>query len=233
MTNKLPEEIYRRRRIAALVIIVVVIFALLWGISSLFSSSDTSSEQVNVTRDDGQTVTPSGKAAEPYKPSSEAKPKDDKAKDSSSSQTTEPDKKTDDAALAAKKDCSLADLQIKVTSDRPNYGTEQPKLAMTVHNPTGGECVVNLDEQKLRFEVFTLADYQRVWSDLDCNESEGKGELRLKPGEDAVYTAVWSRLSSAPNKCTEADRQPVAAGPYLFYGLIGDKNSDGYTFNLG
>ena len=229
MTNQLPPEIYRRRRIAALVVIVVVILAVLWGVSSLLSKDDTSAEQVNVTRDDGKKVTPSGKAAEPYKPSSGSKAKDDKADaaDPAAEQNAET------SALAAKKDCSLADLQIKVNSDRPNYGAEQPKLALTIHNPTGGECVVNLDEQKLRFEVFTLGDYQRVWSDLDCNESEGQGELRLQPGADAVYTAVWSRLTSAPGKCTEADRQQAAPGPYLFYGLVGDKNSDGYTFNLG
>ena len=118
------------------------------------------------------------------------------------------------------------------TSDQPNYGDEQPTLAITVHNPTGGECRVNLDEQQLRFEVYDLATYERVWSDVDCNESEGHGELVLAPGEEVNYAATWSRLTSAPNKCSEEDRVPAPSGSYIFYGVIGDNNSDAYTFNM-
>lgn len=237
MTNKLPPEIYRRRRIAALVVLLIVLLLLGWGITALVNRGSNSAEPVNVTRDDGQPVEPSAQPTEPYASNSDKKKDGDKAGDSDKSDEKSSETSTDaseaaDAALAQKKDCTLADLQITATSDQPNYGDQQPTLAMTVKNPTGGECRVNLDEQQLRFEVYDLATYQRMWSDVDCNDSEGKGELVLAPGEEVSYAAKWSRLTSAPNKCSEADRTEVPAGSYLFYGLIGDNNSDAYTFNL-
>lgn len=235
MTNKLPPEIYRRRRIAAAVLLVIILVLLGWGISALVNRDSENSEPVNVTRDDGKEVTPPEQPKEPYAPKSDKDSKNDK----SDQGTKKGDKETEDsakddaqAALANKKDCSLADLQITATSDQPNYGDEQPTLAITVHNPTGGECRVNLDEQQLRFEVYDLATYERVWSDVDCNDSEGHGELVLAPGEKVNYAATWSRLTSAPNKCSEKDRVPAPSGSYIFYGVIGDNNSDAYTFNM-
>ena len=238
MTNKLPPEIYRRRRIAAAVLLVIILVLLGWGISALVNRDSEDSEPVNVTRDDGKEVTPPEQPKEPYAPKSDKDSKNDKA-DKSDKDTKKGDKEGEDsakddaqAALASKKDCTLADLQVTATSDQPNYGDEQPTLAITVHNPTGGECRVNLDEQQLRFEVYDLATYERVWSDVDCNDSEGHGELVLAPGEEVNYAATWSRLTSAPNKCSEEDRVPVPSGSYIFYGVIGDNNSDAYTFNM-
>ena len=236
MTNKLPPEIYRRRRIAALVLLLVILVLLGWGISALVSRGDSEdAEPVNVSRDDGKEVSPPGKPKEPYAPKSDKdskKDKSDKDAKKENKESDDPAKDDTQAALAEKKDCSLADLQVTANSDQPNYGDEQPTLAITVHNPTGGECRVNLDEQQLRFEVYDLATYERIWSDVDCNDSEGHGELVLAPGEEISYAAKWSRLTSAPNKCSEADRVPVPSGSYIFYGLIGDNNSDAYTFNL-
>lgn len=235
MTNKLPPEIYRRRRIAAAVLLVIILVLLGWGISALVNRDSEESEPVNVTRDDGKEVTPPEQPKEPYAPKSDKDSTKDKSdKDAKTGDKEGEDSAKDDAqaALANKKDCSLADLQITATSDQPNYGDEQPTLAITVRNPTGGECRVNLDEQQLRFEVYDLATYERVWSDVDCNDSEGHGELVLAPGEEVNYAATWSRLTSAPNKCSEGDRVPVPSGSYIFYGVIGDNNSDAYTFNM-
>ena len=235
MTNKLPPEIYRRRRIAAAVLLVIILVLLGWGISALVSRDSEDSEPVNVTRDDGKEVTPPEQPKEPYAPKSDKDSTKDKSdKDAKTDAKEGEDSAKDDAqaALANKKDCSLADLQVTATSDQPNYGDEQPTLAITVHNPTGGECRVNLDEQQLRFEVYDLATYERVWSDVDCNDSEGHGELVLAPGEEVNYAATWSRLTSAPNKCSEEDRVPAPSGSYIFYGVIGDNNSDAYTFNM-
>lgn len=235
MTNKLPPEIYRRRRIAAAVLLVIILVLLGWGISALVNRDSEDSEPVNVTRDDGKEVTPPGQPKEPYAPKSDKDSTKDKSdKDAKTDAKEGEDSAKDDAqaALANKKDCSLADLQVTATSDQPNYGDEQPTLAITVHNPTGGECRVNLDEQQLRFEVYDLATYERVWSDVDCNDSEGHGELVLAPGEEVNYAVTWSRLTSAPNKCSEEDRVPAPSGSYIFYGVIGDNNSDAYTFNM-
>ena len=235
MTNKLPPEIYRRRRIAAAVLLVIILVLLGWGISALVHRDSEDSEPVNVTRDDGKEVTRPEQPKEPYAPKSDTDSKNDKSdKDAKTDAKEGEDSAKDDAqaALANKKDCSLADLQVTATSDQPNYGDEQPTLAITVHNPTGGECRVNLDEQQLRFEVYDLATYERVWSDVDCNDSEGHGELVLAPGEEVNYAATWSRLTSSPNKCSEEDRVPAPSGSYIFYGVIGDNNSDAYTFNM-
>lgn len=235
MTNKLPPEIYRRRRIAAAVLLVIILVLLGWGISALVNRDSEDSEPVNVTRDDGKKVTPPEQSKEPYASKSDKDSKNDKSdKNAKKGDREGEDSSKDDAqaALANKKDCTLADLQVTATSDQPNYGDEQPTLAITVHNPTGGECRVNLDEQQLRFEVYDLATYERVWSDVDCNDSEGHGELVLAPGEEVNYAATWSRLTSAPNKCSEEDRVPVPSGSYIFYGVIGDNNSDAYTFNM-
>ena len=235
MTNKLPPEIYRRRRIAAAVLLVIILVLLGWGISALVNRDSEDSEPVNVTRDDGKEVTPPEQPKEPYAPKSDkdsTKDKSDKHAKTDAKEGEDSAKDDAQAALANKKDCSLADLQVTATSDQPNYGDEQPTLAITVHNPTGGECRVNLDEQQLRFEVYDLATYERVWSDVDCNDSEGHGELVLAPGEEVNYAATWSRLTSAPNKCSEEDRVPAPSGSYIFYGVIGDNNSDAYTFNM-
>lgn len=235
MTNKLPPEIYRRRRIAAAVLLVIILVLLGWGISALVNRDSEDSEPVNVTRDDGKEVTPPEQPKEPYAPKSDKDSTKDKSdKDAKTDAKEGEDSAKDDAqaALANKKDCSLADLQVTATSDQPNYGDEQPTLAITVHNPTGGECRVNLDEHQLRFEVYDLATYERVWSDVDCNDSEGHGELVLAPGEEVNYAATWSRLTSVPNKCSEEDRVPAPSGSYIFYGVIGDNNSDAYTFNM-
>ena len=163
MTNKLPPEIYRRRRIAAAVFLVIILVLLGWGISALVNRDSEDSEPVNVTRDDGKEVTPPEQPKEPYAPKSDKDSKNDKS-DKSDKDAKKGDKEGEDsakddaqAALASKKDCSLADLQVTATSDQPNYGDEQPTLAITVHNPTGGECRVNLDEQQLRFEVYDLS----------------------------------------------------------------------------
>lgn len=240
-TNHLPPEIYRRRRIAAVVVLIVLLLLIGWGVKALVSSGDSNSsaEEVTVSRTDGEQGAGTASPKQPY-PGAETDgdkqepgKKDDKNGEPSDS--TDPSAAASEAAaaeLAKKKECSLEDVQLSVTSDRPNYGSENPKFALTLHNPTGGECNINLDEQKLRFEVFNLGDYQRIWSDLDCYESEGKGELKIAPGKDAVFSATWSRLGSAPGRCTEAERQQVPSGPYLLYGLVGNKNSDGYTFNL-
>ncbi len=217
MTNKLPPEIYRRRRIAALVLLIVILVLLGWGVSSLFGGEEETADPASVTRSDGQPVNPPAKPAEPY-PSAAASESEDATETS--------------AEVGAKTECTLADLQLSVTSDRPNYGSEQPRLGLTIANPTGGECVVDLNQERLRFEVYELDTYQRVWSDVDCNDSEGQGELRLGPGEEQSFAATWSRLSSAPGKCSEADRSEATAGPYLLYGLVGSNNSEAYTFNL-
>ncbi|MEJ5920457.1 MULTISPECIES: hypothetical protein [unclassified Corynebacterium] len=219
MTAPLPPEIYRRRRVAAVVILVVLLLLIAWVVKAITGGSGAeekpenvaASEKVTVSREDGSEVT--------------SKPEEEKPSEPYPSTSKEPE---------AKDSCEAADLVLTVKGDSPNYGAEdKPEFSLTLENPTKADCKVNLDESTLRFEVFDLADYKRVWSDLDCHDSEGAGEETIKAGEKATFNVKWSRLSSAPGKCSEADRQQVGAGNYIVYGLLGDRNSDPYTFNLG
>lgn len=222
MTNRpLPPEIYRRRRIVVGVLAIVLILAIVglvrWVAAGIGGDPDPAADSdgpVTVTRDDGveRTSAPGTQSSEPY-PTTE----------SSSETTTE----------AAKKDtCSLADLQLTVTADSPNYRDQNPTFALTMANPTGADCKINLDEDTLRFEVYDLATYERIWSDLDCHDSEGAGTETIGAGKKVVYDVTWSRKSSAPGKCTDSDRRDVGAGSYLVYGLVGDRNTDPFTFNI-
>ncbi|MFD5868805.1 hypothetical protein ACFWGD_09375 [Corynebacterium sp. NPDC060344] len=223
MTNRpLPPEIYRRRRIAALVLAVVLIVVIVgivrWVAGGSGGSEENTqqaaevSESVTVTRDDGveETSAPAAPSNEPYGTTPESEAAEAEGKDT----------------------CELADLNLTVTADSPNYGATNPRFALTLANPTNADCEINLDQDTLRFEVFDMISYERIWSDLDCHDSEGSGTETIEAGGDVVYDVNWSRKSSAPGKCTESDRQEVGAGSYLVYGLVGDRNADPYTFNI-
>ncbi|MFC3850429.1 hypothetical protein ACFORJ_09685 [Corynebacterium hansenii] len=224
MTNRpLPPEIYRRRRIAALVLAIALILVIAgvvrWVAGGMGSDEGTdqaaeTSESVTVSRDDGveNTSAPAGDSSEPYTTTDSAAP----------SEPADKDKDT----------CELADLNLKVTADSPNYGATNPRFALTLSNPTKADCKIDLDRDTLRFEVFDMTSYERIWSDLDCHDSEGSGTETIKAGGEVVYDVNWSRKTSAPGKCTESDRRDVGAGSYLVYGLVGDRNSDPYTFNI-
>lgn len=225
MTNRpLPPEIYRRRRIAALVLIIVAILVIAgivrWAASG--SGDDTavdaagnqaaeSSETVTVSRTDGveETSAPANApSAEPYA-------------------TTEAVPETVD-----KDTCSLEDLRISVVASQPNYTDTNPSFSMTMANPTRADCVIDLSRETLRFEVYDMTNFARTWSDVDCHESEGTGTVTVKPGADVVYSVNWSRLGSAPGTCGASDRREAAPGSYLVYGLVGDRHSDPFTFNM-
>lgn len=233
MTNTpLPPEIYRRRRIAALVALVVVLILVIWALVKCgspdpaedpgTSAAASSGESVTVSRTDGSAVTSApGGAGD-----GDTEGEDDGAAEA-------PYLTTEVRQTLDKDACEVGDVQLAVESDQPNYGPEgKPRFSLTLYNPTRGDCAVDLDELPLRFEVYTLDDYARVWSDLDCHASEGAGVETIAPGEEVVYTVTWSRLSSAPGACSSTERTPVEAGGYLVYGLVGDRNSDAYTFNL-
>lgn len=218
MTNRpLPPEIYRRRRIAALVIVLVLVLAvagIVRWIAGGTSDGETTAtgESLTATRTDGTEAT--------------------SAPGGHTSETSEPYPTTSAAPRVDKDTCSFEDLQLTVTGDRPNYGDTNPTFALTLANPTRGDCEINLDEHTLRFEVYEMTTFARVWSDIDCHDSEGAGTETIKAGKEIVYDVTWSRLTSAPGRCTASDRTEAQPGSYLVYGLLGDRNSDAYTFNL-
>lgn len=227
----LPDYIYRRRRIAALVLLVVLIAAI-----ALIVRCAVGGDEVAPT---GQSTGTSASAAQsPTEAITEERPTGSdvtKAPAAAPPPTTLAPYQvpTPPPAEVDKDTCALGDLQLTVQSDQPTYGPDAaPTFTLTLRNPTRADCAVNLEENKVRFEVYTLGDYARVWSDTDCHASEGQGTATIKPGETASWSLNWSRLASAPGTCSEADRKPAAPGPYLLYGLVGPRNSEGQTFNL-
>ena len=224
----LPREVYIRRRIAAVVILVVVI-GVIWALISLVSgggdSENTASTESAITTSEQQDMTSS---PEPPKGTEPSESKDEKASEEKSE-----DKSKDSENKEEKKDsCSLADLQVTARPGAPTFNAEQqPNFFVKIENPTNADCDINFDDSPLKFEVFTMGNYERVWGDIDCNEPEVVGDTKIKAGESVNYEmAAWSRTTSAPGKCE--DRKPVDPGSYLLYAHVGDNTSQPASFNL-
>ena len=101
---------------------------------------------------------------------------------------------------------------------------------MEVQNPTDVDCVIDLDTNIMRFEVYDMATNNRVWSDVDCFDPVFAGQETFPRDSKRGFEARWSGTSSQPNVCT--DRQPVPAGSYYLHTVIGDNASDAVPFNL-
>ena len=222
-----------RRRIAAVAVLVLAIMLLWWFIGSLGGGDDKQNVASDQKAETSQSTTeraPSESSKPKESTSESAKPSD---KSSEKSSTTSSASETPKAEEKPKKDaCSLADLEVVASPGAPSFAPDAvPNFFVTINNPTAAECKLDLSKDKLSFEVFTLNNYQRVWGDLDCNESGASGERTIKAGESAKYSLdSWSRTTSAPNAC-EA-RQPVGPGSYLLYAHVGDNTSKPATFNL-
>lgn len=221
MTQKqLPEIIYIRRRVAAIFIVLVVVALAIWLMVSMGGDKEPTpvAEPTSTsafTRDATPTAIPETSSAAATSPAAT------EAATDTATPTPEP-----------KKSCSLEDLVITANADKPSYGPdERPKFYLSVKNPTAADCKIDLRKDGLRFEVYDLATNQLLWADTDCNPSEDTSERTFPAGEERHYEAVWSRTTSAPNQCNA--RQPVPAGSYFLHTLVGDNNSEAFTFNLG
>ncbi|WIM67347.1 hypothetical protein QP027_09600 [Corynebacterium breve] len=229
--QRLPEKIYVRRRVAAAVIILVVVALVIWGLVSWGRSSSesegTAASSQTTSALPAPVTTPT--VPEPGKETTEEETKDQETTEESS--TSEESEEETSENPADKKTCELADLKIEASTDKPTYeGGEQPTMYMKVHNPTKADCVIELEDDTLRFEVYDLASNERMWADTDCYPSVVTGEQKFKAGEDRNFEAVWSRMGSAPGQCS--GRSAVPEGAYMLYGVLGDNPSDAATFNL-
>lgn len=225
--SRLPEVYYRRRRAAALLAIAFVAILLVILMVNLGKSDDSSTVA----------ATSSVAPTRPSMPASETEKSSEAAAASETTETVEAEsgessaEPTPQAEPELKKSCEMADLIIEASSDHPNYSaTALPTFYMTIKNPTAADCVINLDENIMRFEVYDLTTNQRMWSDVDCNPSVGSGEETFPAGQERYYEAKWSRTTSAPGDCTS--RQPVPGGNYFLHTVIGNNASPAYTFNM-
>ena len=231
MTQKkpLPEEIYKRRRVAALIIVLVLAVVLIWAAVAAFGgNSDKSADTAAPAPTPEQTS--SSAAPETSEVSSESEASAEGASESKSAER-EPSSSPAASSEAAKKTCDLADLQVRTSM--LNYSVpegELPKFFMTVTNPTAADCKIDLDKNLLRFEVYKMADNQRVWSDTDCYASVQTGSQTFPAGEDVKFEAEWSRQASKPGECT--DRPAAEPGAYFAHTVIGDNSSPPQDFTL-
>ncbi|MDL0401874.1 hypothetical protein QQO25_02685 [Corynebacterium lehmanniae] len=225
MSNQrpLPPEIYMRRRVAALVILLVVVALLVWGLSAFARSGKT--DETETTPETVAEAPSTTLATEPTVQLSE-----ESTTPSSSEAPTQPTEETA-AAPVKKGSCELADLQIHASSNQPSYAVGvQPVFYMEVENPTDTDCVIDLDDDLLRFEVYDMATNDRIWSDTDCYPPVAAGNVEFAPGEKRRWEARWSATASQPGQCD--NRPEVKAGSYFLHGVIGDNASDASPFNI-
>ena len=207
-----------RRRVAALVILLVVVALLVWGLSAFARSGKTDeTENTPETVSEAPSTT---LATEPTVQLSEE----------STPSSTQPSEETV-AAPVKKGSCELADLEIHASSNQPSYAIGvQPVFYMEVKNPTDTDCVINLDDNLLRFEVYDMATNDRIWSDTDCYPPVAAGNVEFAPGEKRRWEARWSATASQPGQCD--NRPEVKAGSYFLHGVIGENASDASPFNI-
>jgi hypothetical protein len=228
----LPPEIYQRRRITAVVVLVVVVALLWWVISSLTGGDDTQDQVAQTSESTAATAAGSTAAASGSAESSATSTEPSRSASPSASAEPSESRGVPDE-VASKTTCELDDLQLSVRPGAPTFRDgQQPNFFLEVTNPTSGECDIDLGENELKFEVFTMdSGYTRVWGDTDCNSPTSTGRLRLDADQSRTFEmTAWSRTTSSPGSC--ADRQPVGSGAYMVYGHIGDNTSESQTFNL-
>ncbi|QGU08288.1 hypothetical protein COCCU_11940 [Corynebacterium occultum] len=235
--QRLPEEVYVRRRVAAVVGLLIVVALVVWGLVALASGDGEEREQTppaETTQAAQAEETTESAESETSPETSESKSSEAESSGAESSEAESESETTGTTSAAGegKQDCTLADLEIRVSSDRPSYGADaSPTFYMQVRNPTEADCDIDLSENTMRFEVYDLASNRRIWSDVDCNAPIGTGEETFSAGEERNFQAVWSRTTSAPDRCS--NRQLVPAGSFFLHGVIGQNASNSYTFNLG
>lgn len=229
MSNKrpLPDVIYTRRRVAAIVVVLVVLALILLLFNLLGGNNKDTDPAAETTTSQ---TTELSLTSEPSTTTQTSTATTVTETTTTNGTSTGPTTTTSNAA-ANKRTCELKDLEITASTDQPNYtGDQRPEFFINIHNPTGADCDINLGDNPVAFEVYNLATNERVWSDIDCNESVGRGTETFAKGEDRSYSAVWSRTNSGPNRCD--DRQPVQPGSYYLHTLVGSNHSNPVPFNI-
>lgn len=232
MTNQrpLPEEIYVRRRVAALVILLVVVVLVIWGLTAWAKSGGApETENATVTQ-----TAESAPVTEPTVPEPSESTTSSSSSTSSSATATSSGTATSASpttSVAAKGSCELKDLQITAATAQASFpASSEPKFYMEVRNPTDTDCVIDLNSETMRYEVYDMATNKRVWADTDCYPAVETGTKTFPAGETLTFDATWSGTASQPGQCS--NRQPVAAGAYYLHGVIGNNASDAAPFNI-
>lgn len=214
-----------RRRVAALVILLVVVALLVWGLSAFARSGKPETT-------DEATETPSTTiATEPTVELSTEPTETTETTATTATATTTATTEETASAPVKRGSCELGDLNIQASSNQPSYAVgTQPVFYMEVENPTDTDCVIDLDDNLLRFEVYDMASNDRIWSDTDCYPPVAGGTVEFAPGEKRRWEARWSGTASQPGQCD--NRPAVKEGSYFLHGVIGENASDASPFNI-
>ena len=214
-----------RRRVAALVILLVVVALLVWTLSAVARSGGGDSAEETTSEAPASTIETEPTVSAPEEPSSEP------SEPSEASEPAPVASSSVEAAPARTGACELKDLRITAMPNQPSYvaGT-QPVFYMEVENPTDTDCVIDLDENILRFEVYNMRTNEKMWADTDCYEPVVAGTQTYKAGQKQGYQARWSGTVSQPGQCE--DRPAIEPGSYFLHTVIGDNASDAAPFNI-
>lgn len=227
-----------RRRVAALVILLVVVALLVWGLTAWARSGGSGEEETPAAETTAEQTSSSNPATEPTVPAPGEEEETTEPTGSSTAtvttQVTRSEEAGDESTAAAPARtgaCELKDLVVTAIPSQPSFpkGT-QPMFYMEVENPTDTDCVIDLDDNLLRFEVYNMASNERIWADTDCYTPVATGTETFKAGEKRGWEARWSATASQPGQCS--DRPAVEPGSYFLHAVIGDNASDASPFNI-
>ena len=125
------------------------------------------------------------------------------------------DTKDDDAeseAAQAKETCDLSDLKIEASTDHFSYEEGQlPNLYMKVANPTKADCIIDLTDNVIRFEIYTMDTNQLLWSDVDCNDPAETGKQTFKANSElhTIIRCVGASLCEKLVMSATLDHSPI------------------------
>lgn len=233
-----------RRRVAALIVVLVVVGLLVWGLSA-WARSGSPSDDAPAAEEETTAEANSEEAAEEEAAETTASqppnteptvpaPGEETEKSTATVTTqirADEKEETQAAAPARQGVCELQDLRITATPNQPSYRAGvQPVFYMEVENPTDTDCVIDLDENLLRFEVYDMGSNERIWADTDCYPSVVTGTETFPAGEKRGFEARWSATASQPGQCD--NRPAVGEGSYFLHAVVGDNASDPAPFNI-
>lgn len=229
-----------RRRVAALIVVLVVVGLLVWGLSAWARSgtgdaqteAETTAEATaeEATEEVTATTTSQPPNTKPTVPAPGEETEKTTATVTDQIRASELEE-TQAAASPRQGACELQDLRITATPNQPSYRAGvQPVFYMEIENPTDTDCVIDLDENLLRFEVYDMGSNERIWADTDCYPSVVTGTETFPAGEKRGFEARWSATASQPGQCD--NRPAVGEGSYFLHAVVGDNASDPAPFNI-
>lgn len=221
-TGPLPASIYWRRRLVAVFGSLIAVLLLVWVVGVLLGGND--SPAVRGTAQDDVAIP---LASEP--------PSTSQAVSSSASVTPSPTTLVTSGppvpAAGPPQPCPDSVITLAATVEHPSYRVgERPVFTLHIVNAGPVACVRDVSRQLRVLLVVPVGGTTPLWSSGDCYSSGGAETPVLRPGQELVYTLIWSGRTSAPG-CAPAGGL-VPAGEYAVIGKLGALASAPTTFSL-